>query len=290
MELNYRFVYMGVVSLVALLLGLIVPLLINRYEAAKRRRIEKLKGFAAVSTDSPVRSQRKKAIETAVDSVGGRFSIIKRIVVLTIFFIWLLFVSFPYLGKVPAAVISIVVSAFGVLLGIIARPVIENVIAGIIISFSKMFRIGDVVLIDERFGTIEDITMTHCIIKLWDWRRYILPNSRMMSKDVMNYTLNDSYIWAHVEFFVSPDANVALVEEIAVEVASTHFQEKRFEDPQFWIMGMEKDAVCCWVAAWAKNPSDAWLLRSEIRTDLLKALQKAGIKTQLARLSIEEKA
>lgn len=278
-------IYFGVVSVIALALALIAPLVLKRQEESRRRRIEKLKGFSAVTTDSPIRSQRKKAIANAVESVGGRFSIIRKIITVLIFLLWLLFVSFPFLGKIPATIISIVLSAGGVLIGITARPVIENAIAGIIITFSKLFRIGDVVYIDEAFGTIEDITMTHSVIKMWDWRRYIIPNSRMMTKDIVNYTLFDTYIWAYVEFHVSYEADLDQVEALAVAAAREHMQEDHFEEPQFWVMEMKKDSLLCWLAAWARSPSEAWVLRSDLRTSLARLFREKGIPAHMGRVS-----
>jgi hypothetical protein len=42
-------------------------------------------------------------------------------------------------------------------------------------------------------------------------------------------------------------------------------------------MDLEKDAIKCWVATWAKNPSDAWSISSDIRQRLVPKLKKANI-------------
>jgi moderate conductance mechanosensitive channel len=284
-QFDYQIIYFALVTLLSLAFALVAPFILKKQEEVRRKRIEKLKGFTAVSTDSPIHSQRKKAIANAVESVGGRFSIIKKISLVIIFIIWLLFVSFPFLGMIPATIISIVLSAGGVLIGITARPVIENAIAGIIITFSKLFRIGDVVYIDEAFGTIEDITITHSVIKMWDWRRYVIPNSRMMIKDIINYTLFDTFIWAYVEFYVSYEADLAKVETLAIRAAEDHIHEIEFEEPQFWVMGMEKDSILCWLAVWAKTPSDAWVLRSDLRVSLIRMLKAEGIAAHMGRVT-----
>ncbi len=284
MSPDHRTVYLITVSIIALIAAVLIPLLIRRFEKVKQKRIQRVGRFTAVATDSPVKGHRRKAIEHAVESVGGRFSIIKRIAVVTVFILWIILVSYPFLGKVPAAALSILISITGVLLGIAARPLIENVIAGIIISFSKLFRLGDTVMLDDAYGTVEDITMTHSVIKIWDWRRYVVPNSRMLTKDVINYTLFDTYVWAHVEFFIAYDADLRRVEDLAIEIAEEQMQEKKYEDPRFWVMGMEKDAIRCWVAAWANSPAEAWTLRAGIRTELVIRLREEGIATHLGRM------
>ncbi len=284
MSLDHRTVYLITVSIIALFSAVLIPLLIRRFEKVKQKRIHKVGRFTAVATDSPVKGHRRKAIEQAVESVGGRFSIIKRIAVVSVLIIWIILVSYPFLGKVPAAALSILISITGVLLGIAARPLIENIIAGIIISFSKLFRLGDTVLIDDAYGTVEDITMTHSVIKIWDWRRYVVPNSRMLTKDVINYTLFDTYVWAYVEFYVAYDADLRRVKKLAIETAGEQRQEKKYEDPRFWVMGMEKDAVRCWVAVWTDSPAEAWILRADIRSGLAIRLREEGIATHLGRM------
>ena len=279
-------IYMAVVTGVAGLLALILPKIIHRQENKKINRIERIRRFSPIRTRSPVKEQETK--EHAVESVGGRFSIIRRIALVAVGVLWIFAISFPFLGLVPRTMISILISVTGVMVGIAARPFIENIIAGILISFSRLLRIGDTVLMDEHYGTVEDITMTHTVVKVWDWRRYILPNSVMLSKYLVNYTISDSYVWAHVGFYVAPDADLTQVEKIALQSAREHMVDKSFEQPRFWVMDMEKDAVHCWVAAWASSPSDAWTFSARVRGDLVARFQEQGIRTQLVHHEAKE--
>lgn len=280
-------IYLGITTAVAILLLLIVPHLIGKLEEHRLQRIRKLKRFTPIKTRSPVDKQTKAAREAAAESVGGRFSIIRKIAGGGIVLLWVLLIAFPFMGMVPRTMISIVISAVGVIVGIAARPFIENVIGGIIISFSKLFRIGDTVAIDQQYGTIEDITMTHSVVKLWDWRRYIVPNSTMLGKEVINYSLYDPYVWAHVEFWVSWNTDLDVVREITVEIARELVTNKTNEEPRFWVMDMEKDSIKCWITAWTDSPNDAWRYRVEMRTRLLARLQAVGIKPNLTILDWE---
>ena len=90
--------------------------------------------------------------------------------------------------------------------------------------------------------------------------------------------MNDQFIWAHIEFFVSPDSDLSVVEKISKEVAYKSDYFSQIEELSFWVMELQKDTIKCWLAAWADSPSDAWELRNDLRTDLLKELQVAGIK------------
>ena len=280
-------IYLTAVTAVAALLAFILPKLIHRQEDKKINRLEKIRRFSAVRTRSPVKEEQTK--EHAVESLGGRFSIIRRIALVLVGLLWIVAVSFPFLGMVPRTMISILISVVGVMVGIAARPYIENLIAGILISFSRLLRIGDTVLLDEHYGTVEDITMSHTVMKLWDGRRYILPNSVMLSKYIVNYTISDPYVWAHVDFYVAPDAELQRVEQIALQIAREHMINKSFEQPRFWVMDMEKDTVLCWVAAWTNSPSDAWSFAANVRRDLVLRLREEGIRSQLLHHEAKER-
>ena len=223
---------------------------------------------AAVPTSTPHERPRKKIQEKRQKSVRVRFSIIRHLITLIIFLAILAVAVLPLLDRIPAAVFSIFIASSGVIIGIAARPFIENLIAGIVITFSQHLRIGDTVQIDQHYGTIEDITPIYTVIKSWDWRRYIIPNAHMLSKEFTSLTLNDSFRWVYVEFWVAPDTDIAALQRDALQIAAhcEHFADH--EDPSFWVMGIEKEGTRCWLAAWANTPGEAWMLASEMRTAL----------------------
>jgi small-conductance mechanosensitive channel len=252
---------------------------IARAETKRTSRVKRLKRFESAKTTTPVETPNAEARETAVESIENRFSIIRKLSFFTIIIVWFVVLIFPFLEKMPATVASILVAASGIIIGIAARPFIENLISGIVISFSHPIRVGDTVIVDNNYGNIEDITITHTVVKIWNWRRYIIPNSRMLSKEIINCTINDSYQWTHVEFWVSYDSDLNKVRELAVDAASHSKYFADYEDPRFWVMDMAEKGYKCWIAAWADTPIDAWELANDIRTSLISAFKSNGIKT-----------
>ena len=65
----------------------------------------------------------------------------------------------------------------GIVLGVAAQRTLGGVVAGIQLSFTQPIRIGDQVVVESEFGTIEEITLTYVVIKVWDERRMIVPVS-----------------------------------------------------------------------------------------------------------------
>lgn len=269
-------------ELLVFFIGLILLLIIKKsLQSVKNRGESFISGnrfFEAVRTKVPFKSMKKQR-EKALEGYAQRFSIIRRTILIIYILIWLLVIILPFFGRISATFVSIIAAILAAIIGIAARPFLENMIAGVVITFSKQFRTGDTVLIDNQYGTVEDITITHTVIKLWDWKRLIIPNSAMLNKEMVSYTTKDSYLWAYVEFWIAYDADIFKVEEIALDAATRSLHFARTGVPRFWIMEMTREGIQCWVAAWALTPTDAWYLKIDIRKRLIQEFKKQGIKT-----------
>jgi small-conductance mechanosensitive channel len=76
----------------------------------------------------------------------------------------------------------------GIGAGIAARPVFENVIAGLQIAFTQPIRIDDVVIVEKQYGRIEEIQSTYVVVRLWDRRRMVLPLTYFITTPFENWT------------------------------------------------------------------------------------------------------
>ncbi|MFP4621896.1 MAG: mechanosensitive ion channel family protein, partial [Bacteroidales bacterium] len=263
-------------------IGLIILQIIRRTLKNVKNRgesfISRLRFFEAVRSKGPFKSVKKQR-ENALEGYTQRFSIIRRTILIFYVLLWLLILLIPFFGRISATFVSIIAAILAAVIGIAARPFLENLIAGVVITFSRQFRVGDTVLLENQYGTVEDITITHTVIKLWDWKRLIIPNSSMLNKEMVSYTTKDSYLWTHVEFWISYEADLFKVEEIALDAASKSLHFAKTGVPRFWIMEMAKEGIKCWVVAWTLTPAESWYLKIDIRKRLIQEFKKHGIKT-----------
>ncbi len=149
-----------------------------------------------------------------------QYSILRRLAVLFVYFIGLLIAA----SMVPALQglsVSIFASAgiLAIVIGFATQKALGNVISGIFIAFTQPFRVGDKVKIDEEYGTVEDITLRHTIIRTWDDRRLIIPNSKVDENNVINYTIGDPRILKTIEIGISYDSDIDLARKIMLEEA-----------------------------------------------------------------------
>ncbi|GAA1198549.1 small-conductance mechanosensitive channel [Kitasatospora gansuensis] len=79
----------------------------------------------------------------------------------------------------------------GIVAGIAAQSALGNFFAGLQIAFGDTVRIGDTVFVEGQQGTVEEITLSYLVIRLWDYRRLIVPTSYFVSKPFENWTRKD---------------------------------------------------------------------------------------------------
>lgn len=91
-----------------------------------------------------------------------------------------------------AGVLSVVV-------GLAAQTSLANVFAGLQLAFTDAIRVDDVVVVDDEWGRIEEITMTYVVVHVWDDRRLILPSTYFTSTPFENWTRRAADLLGTVE-------------------------------------------------------------------------------------------
>ena len=111
--------------------------------------------------------------------------------------------------------------AAGLILGLAARPVLSNLLAGIQIAVTQPIRVEDKVLVEGEFGTVETITSTYVVVRLWDLRRMIVPLTYFIEKPFQNWTYETTELLGsvilNVDYSVSIDRLRQKLDEIVRE-------------------------------------------------------------------------
>ncbi|GAA2241765.1 mechanosensitive ion channel family protein [Herbiconiux moechotypicola] len=84
--------------------------------------------------------------------------------------------------------------------GLAAQSTLSNVFAGMQIAFSDAIRVDDVVIVENEWGRIEEITLTYVVVHIWDDRRMVLPSTYFTSQPFQNWTRRNSELLGSVEF------------------------------------------------------------------------------------------
>jgi hypothetical protein len=65
--------------------------------------------------------------------------------------------------------------------------VLTNFLAGLQIAMTQPIRIDDSVIVENEWGNVEEITFSYVVLRLWDWRRMVVPLSYFIEKPFQNY-------------------------------------------------------------------------------------------------------
>ena len=161
----------------------------------------------------------------------------------------------------------------GIVVGFAARPVLSNLLAGIQIALTQPIRIDDAVVIEGEWGWIEEITPTYVVIKIWDWRRLIVPLSYVIENPFQNWTRETASIigsvtW-HTDYSVPVDA---MREKLKEFLSESKLWDGDVQVLQVINSGEESMELRALMSA--KNSPTAWDLRCEIREKMIFWLQQ----------------
>lgn len=156
----------------------------------------------------------------------------------------------------------------GLAIGLAARPLLANLIAGIQIAITQPIRIQDVVIVEGEYGTVEEITSTYVVVQLWDWRRMLLPLAYFIEKPFQNWTRESSSLIGTVTFSVDYSADVeAIRARLAKLVAGNPRWDKQVVNLQ--VTDAAQDTIQLRALVSARTASAAWDLRCDVREQLI---------------------
>lgn len=160
----------------------------------------------------------------------------------------------------------------GIVIGLAARPVLENLLAGLQIALSHPINLDDVVVIDGYWGRIEEITATYVVLAVWDQRRLILPFSRIISSPVENWTRRHSELLGTIYFYA--DYNVP-IDELRDELERICHASSDWDGRLCAIVVTDATERTLQLRALVStaDSSKGWNLRCEVREKLIEYLR-----------------
>lgn len=117
--------------------------------------------------------------------------------------------TFPGVSRLGTSILASA-GVLSVVAGLAAQSSLANVFAGLQIAFTDGIRVDDVVIVEQEWGRIEEITLTYVVVHIWDDRRMILPSTYFTSTPFQNWTRRAAELLGTVELDV--DWQVPVVE------------------------------------------------------------------------------
>jgi len=164
----------------------------------------------------------------------------------------------------------------GIGIGFAAQATLANLVSGVIIAFVQPIRLGDSVLVETEFGTVESIGLFYTNIRTWDNRRLVIPNKLLSDRAIRNYTLIDPQTPAVVVLRLDYGADIGLVRSVLLEEARAHPAFLPVPEPTVQVTAADDTGLSVRLIAWCADQARAFDLAADVREKALATLAEAG--------------
>lgn len=160
----------------------------------------------------------------------------------------------------------------GIVLGLAAQSTMSNILAGLQIAFTEPLRIDDVVIVENEWGKIEEITLTYIVVRIWDLRRLVLPITYFTQTPFQNWTRVTADLLGTAFLYVDYTTPVEEVREALHQI----LQKSPLWDHKVWglqVTNASEKTVELRALMSAPDASTAWDLRCHVREELIRFIR-----------------
>lgn len=180
--------------------------------------------------------------------------------------------SFPEMRAVGTSILASA-GIVSIIAGLAAQSILGNLIAGIQIAFTDAIRVGDVVVIEDEWGKIGEINLSYVVVYIWDERRLVLPCSYFTTNPIETWTRKGDQILGTV--FMDLDWRVPMDQlrmKFEAILEASPLWDRRTQNVR--VTASEGGMVTVRFVVSAKDSDDQWMLRCEVREQLMTWLQQ----------------
>jgi len=165
------------------------------------------------------------------------------------FFVALSFIGIDFTNFV------IIAGALGVGIGFGLQTMVNNIISGFLLLFQRTIKVDDIVELDNGIiGNVRAINLQNTYIRSFDGIDLIVPNNKMTSDILKNWTFNDRCRRFKVPFDVAYGCDKNLIRELVIEaikkLPNVKFGDSRYVDPQVWLTQFGDNSLVFELVVW----------------------------------------
>tara|TARA_Y100000385_G_scaffold274184_1_gene316972 strand:- start:8450 stop:9289 length:840 start_codon:yes stop_codon:yes gene_type:complete len=183
--------------------------------------------------------------------------------------------------------------------GFAAQHALSNVISGIFLVLFKPFRINDRLKVRNLSGIVEDITLRHTVIRDFENKRIIIPNTIISDEIIINSDHGDDEKCKFLDFNISYESDLSKARAIIQEEVINHplfldhrdpIEKENGDSPvTVRVINLGEYAVELRAWAWANNASDAFVMGCDLYESIKLKFDNVGIEIPYPHRTIIQK-
>lgn len=172
---------------------------------------------------------------------------------------------------------ALIAGAVGIGIGFGLQNIINNFVSGLILLVERPVKVDDTVQIGEHTGSLKQIGLRASVLRKVDGSDVIVPNSQLISEEVINWTMSDEKRRIDIPFGVAYGTSPATVMDLLAPIAGNHHELLHEPPPSVLFIGMGESSLDFEMRVWT-GQTEGWVgLRSQLMTEVYEALTNAGI-------------
>lgn len=187
----------------------------------------------------------------------------------------LLFISVASMVGVATTSFVAVLGAAGLAIGLALQGSLSNFAGGILLLLFRPYKIGDLIETNGHLGVVEKIQIFNTILRTFQNKTIILPNSAVSSNSIINVTANKT-LRVDMEIGISYDSNIDEAKKVIHEVMNKNEKVLKDPAPDIGVNALADSSVNLLVMPWC-NVEDYWDIFFGLKEDIKKALDKNNI-------------
>jgi small-conductance mechanosensitive channel len=175
--------------------------------------------------------------------------------------------------------ITVLVGAFGVGIGFGLQNIFNNFISGLILLFERPIEVGDEIRIGDASGIVRRIGIRASRIRQWDNSEIIVPNSKLISENVKNWTMTAGKRGIEVPVSVNHGPDINQVVALLVQTAKSNPLVADEPPPQVLLGDIAPPPTLNFrLRAWTAQADKVTRIASDLAVAVGKALADADVK------------
>ena len=159
---------------------------------------------------------------------------------------------------------TIIAGALGVGIGFGLQSIINNFVSGLILLFERPVKVGDYIELGGQQAKIKKIGLRATIMQTPERSEIVVPNSDLISNQVINWTLSDQYAGIKIPVRVGCDANIPIVMQALLDCALEHPQVVDYPAPQALFREFGDSYLSLELRGWISDVDDWEPIKSEL--------------------------
>ncbi|MEH2417241.1 mechanosensitive ion channel family protein [Nostoc sp.] len=182
--------------------------------------------------------------------------------------------------------LTILASALSVGIGFGLQDIAKNFGSGLVLVFERPIQVGDFVEVGEYTGTVERIGGRSTEIRTLDHVSIIVPNSRFLEKEVINWSHRNPISRLHLPVGVAYTSDPQAVQAALLDAASKHPNVLQAPSPLVLFKGFGNNTLNFELLVWTAEPNKQFLLKSDLYYNIYEALQQRQIEIPFPQLDL----